>query len=108
MPVHARAGGGAESLGGRVVDRRGVVFAAVLAVGVALGLVAIAPGEDAGMRGAPAGVPSLVSGGERVAVAQRPTVGASDAYGKLPLAFEPNRGQSDGRVRFLARGAGYG
>ena len=28
-------------------------------------------------------------------------------YGKLPLAFEPNRGQADRRVRFLARGSGY-
>jgi uncharacterized repeat protein (TIGR01451 family) len=29
-------------------------------------------------------------------------------YGKVPLAFEPNQGQSDPRVRFLARGPGYG
>ena len=29
-------------------------------------------------------------------------------YGKLPVSFEPNRGQSDPRVRFLARGNGYG
>jgi hypothetical protein len=28
-------------------------------------------------------------------------------YGKLPLHFEANQGQSDGKVRFLARGAGY-
>jgi hypothetical protein len=28
-------------------------------------------------------------------------------YGQLPLAFEINQGQSDARVRFLARGAGY-
>jgi hypothetical protein len=28
-------------------------------------------------------------------------------YAALPLAFEPNRGQSDTRVSFLARGAGY-
>jgi hypothetical protein len=27
--------------------------------------------------------------------------------GDLPLAFEPNRGQTDSRVEFLARGAGY-
>ena len=27
-------------------------------------------------------------------------------YGKLPLAFEPNTGQTDARVRFLARGGG--
>ena len=30
------------------------------------------------------------------------------AYGQLPLIFERNRGQSDPRVIFLARGSGYG
>jgi len=30
-----------------------------------------------------------------------------DAYGKLPLAFEANQGQSDQPVRFLARGNGF-
>ncbi|HEY6292368.1 MAG TPA: choice-of-anchor D domain-containing protein [Terriglobia bacterium] len=29
------------------------------------------------------------------------------AYGKLPLSFEANQGQTDVRVKFLARGAGY-
>jgi Domain of unknown function DUF11/Beta-propeller repeat len=29
-------------------------------------------------------------------------------FGQLPLRFEPNQGQSDPRVKFLARGAGYG
>ena len=29
-------------------------------------------------------------------------------YSRLPLSFEPNRGQADQRVRFLARGPGYG
>jgi Beta-propeller repeat len=28
-------------------------------------------------------------------------------YGKMPLSFEPNRGQTDARVQFVARGAGY-
>jgi len=28
-------------------------------------------------------------------------------YGRLPLHFEENRGQTDGQVRFLSRGAGY-
>lgn len=28
-------------------------------------------------------------------------------YGKLPLSFEANRGQTDGRVKFLAHGQGY-
>src|SRR3989475_3451353 len=30
-----------------------------------------------------------------------------EAYGKLPLSFEANRGQTDGRVKFLSRGRGY-
>jgi hypothetical protein len=29
------------------------------------------------------------------------------AYGKLPLSFELNQGQSDRHVRFLSRGRGY-
>jgi len=33
--------------------------------------------------------------------------GAAADYGKLPLSFEPNRGQTDARVQFVARGAGY-
>jgi len=28
-------------------------------------------------------------------------------YGKLPLSFEANQGQSDNRVKFLSRGRGY-
>jgi beta-propeller repeat-containing protein len=32
---------------------------------------------------------------------------AVENYGKLPLSFEVNRGQTDARVRFLARGQGY-
>src|SRR5258708_26813823 len=31
----------------------------------------------------------------------------SESYGKLPLQFEANEGQTDRQVRFLARGAGY-
>jgi hypothetical protein len=54
-----------------------------------------------------AGRPSLVKG-PRVAdsdsVQQRRVV---EAYGRLPLSFEANEGQSDPRVRFLARGPGY-
>ncbi len=30
-----------------------------------------------------------------------------EAYGKLPLSFEVNRGQTDSQVRFLSRGRGY-
>jgi len=31
----------------------------------------------------------------------------NEAYGKLPLAFEPNLGQADRRAKFVARGAGF-
>src|SRR5438128_235030 len=42
-----------------------------------------------------------------------PTAGAGAAqllasYGQVPLSFEANRGQTDPRVKFLARGGGYG
>lgn len=30
-----------------------------------------------------------------------------EAYGQLPLSFEPNAGQADARVKFLSRGPGY-
>jgi hypothetical protein len=33
---------------------------------------------------------------------------ASAVYGRLPLAFERNRGQAAPDVDFVARGAGYG
>ena len=32
---------------------------------------------------------------------------AVESYGKLPLSFEVNKGQTDSRVRFLSRGSGY-
>jgi beta-propeller repeat-containing protein len=41
----------------------------------------------------------------KVSEARRQQVAAS--YGKLPMSFEANRGQSDWRVKFLARGRGY-
>ena len=31
----------------------------------------------------------------------------ADRYGRLPLRFEPNEGQTDSRVKFLSRGPGY-
>jgi Beta-propeller repeat len=33
--------------------------------------------------------------------------GLAGLYGKLPLSFEANRGQTDSRVKFLTRGPGY-
>src|SRR5260370_42628326 len=34
-------------------------------------------------------------------------LGAGNTYGKLPLSFEPNQGQTEARVKFLARVQGY-
>ncbi|MGH9775916.1 MAG: choice-of-anchor D domain-containing protein [Candidatus Acidiferrales bacterium] len=39
--------------------------------------------------------------------AAAPAPKPSGAFGDLPLAFEENRGQSDSRVKYLARGKGY-
>jgi len=39
------------------------------------------------------------------ATVPRPNV--EQAYGRLPVSFEPNYGQSDPGVKFLSRGAGY-
>ncbi len=36
---------------------------------------------------------------------KRPQV--METYGKLPLSFEANQGQTDSRVKFLSRGSGY-
>src|SRR6266850_1771200 len=44
------------------------------------------------------------------AVAQNKQIsqaGVLSGYGKLPLTFEQNQGQTDARVKFLARGSGY-
>jgi hypothetical protein len=48
------------------------------------------------------------------AAAQTPSAAGSanaqraQAYGRLPLIFEPNQGQTSPEVKFLARGPGYG
>ncbi len=48
--------------------------------------------------------------GATVASSPTPSPAASSAvksFGRMPLAFEENRGQTDARVRFLSRGKGY-
>ena len=48
----------------------------------------------------------------RSGVLQEPTpeqkIHLAKNYGKLPLSVEANKGQTDGRVKFLSRGHGYG
>src|SRR6185503_19787409 len=41
------------------------------------------------------------------ATERRGKIPLESAYGKMPLAFETNEGQTDPAVRFLARGRGY-
>ncbi len=40
--------------------------------------------------------------------AQQPAAGVRANYGNVPLSFEANHGQTDRRVQFFSRGAGYG
>lgn len=43
----------------------------------------------------------------RAGISEATKTKALDLYGKLPLSFEANHGQTDPRVRFLSRGRGY-
>src|SRR5262245_65735173 len=53
----------------------------------------------------PAGVPAPL-GPARADAAAATRVRVRAAFGQLPLSFEPNVGQSDAAVQFLARGPG--
>ncbi len=51
---------------------------------------------------------ALAAGPAAAAPARSPHPLALEAYNALPLSFEPNVGQTDSRVQFLARAPGYG
>ena len=76
-------------------------FLASLAI-LALGAAALANAQD---RGTHASLQKSYSNDLAVSNA-RSHIRA--AYAQLPLIFEPNQGQSDAQVKFLARGDGYG
>jgi hypothetical protein len=65
-----------------------------------------ANGHDVGLRGS---VPNHVAQVHSRIPVSRNQAGemALKSYGKLPLSFEPNRGQADSRVKFLSRRSGY-
>jgi hypothetical protein len=75
-------------------NRFAVAGAMLVAVGI-LSLLAFSPGSGVAHGAAPAGSTAA------------PAPRTHTRYAKLPMRFEPNRGQSDERVRFLARGNGY-
>jgi hypothetical protein len=77
---------------------------------VLAGLVALALGFVTQLQASPAGAnaPSAAlspgAASKTLAGATKPRV--LEAYGKLPLVFVPNRGQTDARVRFSAQAGG--
>jgi hypothetical protein len=50
--------------------------------------------------------PGFTTETQRTQREEKPQVVAN--YGKLPLSFEANQGQTDKSVKFLSRGSGYG
>jgi len=85
----------ADCRGGAYVPRRASSHRRVL---VLSGLIAVASIEAFSAN--PASQPSKTSGPQNAQIVE--------TYGKLPLSFEVNTGQADRRVKFLARGGGYG
>jgi hypothetical protein len=52
----------------------------------------------------PSGLPGLLAGAESDPALK---LRVAEAYGKVPLGFEANEGQTDQQVKFLTRGPGY-
>jgi hypothetical protein len=73
---------------------------AITAIGIILGLAGMAyffiPSTA-----------STISKPAATTAAATTATAAQMAYGKLPLSFESNQGQTDSQVKFLARGSGY-
>jgi hypothetical protein len=86
MPLH-----GGEKIRSRAMSRR---VRCVISPAILVALIVVAGVRVASVARPPAGGPAPLP----------PTVRALD---RLPLAFEANQGQTDPRVRFIARGRGY-
>lgn len=52
-------------------------------------------------------LPGTLNAGDRGKPAHRKPHGKAANYSETPISFEPNKGQTDGRVKFMARGTGY-
>ncbi len=70
---------------------------ALLALGLLAGAV-VELGSGPGLAGKPSSAAETPAANK---------VQLAEAYGKLPLSFEANQGQTDRRVDFLTRGSGY-
>jgi hypothetical protein len=79
-------------------------FAVLALLALAVAALALRAGSASISGEAPA--PPVSAGGSPPAPAKADR-GATDAYGKLPLAFVPNRGQTDKSVRYYAQGMAH-
>ncbi|HYB91873.1 MAG TPA: SBBP repeat-containing protein [Candidatus Binataceae bacterium] len=82
------------------IPRRLGIAALLLGLAGVIGAAQLGGAEP--QKSAPAAVPS--SAAQPAAQSQ---VRVMDLYGRLPMRFERNDGQTDARVKFLARGPGY-
>jgi uncharacterized repeat protein (TIGR01451 family) len=82
---------------GASTARSRVVLGAVALLSTAILTIALSRGMQA---------PRTGTEGSAAISSVRP-VRASQLLGQIPMAFEPNQGQTDSRVRFLSRGQGY-
>jgi hypothetical protein len=87
----------------RLLTRRIPLVLAALLIGISLFRL------DAGKA---LGGENAMSRSRRTAVSSKKSpqnaIQIASVYGQLPLSFEPNQGQTDPQVKFLARGGGYG
>jgi len=94
------------------VKRRSYRFLLILSLVVFSSLVYLSVGSSSQAKLAQSSKnaharPAVVLTSNTTASSRVTQPGAKDVYGKLPLSFVPNRGQTDSRAQFLARGSGY-
>ena len=91
----------------RITQKRSVVVITILTACV-LAAALWPAGSSAGSKGKErllAGEAPILS--TPVAADEPSRQRAAEAYGKLPLSFEVNEGQTDAQVKFISRAAGY-
>jgi len=93
---------------GEVRARSAFVYAAIL-LGTAVLLLSLGAHRSEKQTSQQQVGTTLARGSDATADKAEPAVRAraKESYGKLPLSFEANQGQTDGRVKFLSRGSGY-
>jgi hypothetical protein len=98
------------SIGIRQSFKRVSAFAAisalVMAGGLTVGNFPRSPGKGVLASGFISGKSPVTANGAPIP-AHHPATKVAENYGKLPLSFEPNLGQTDGKVEFLSHGRGY-